>query len=142
MAIKTGYGWKDIDVVILGNIPTFISEITYTTTHEKQNGYGRGNKPVRRQRGNKTYEVNMVLGIEEAIQIEQAIQAQFGVGFDPTDLQPFDIPVTYDNGEEVVTDIIRDFEWTEWGRGAAQGDMEINQTVPGICSEIIFNQPV
>ena len=142
MAIKTGFGWKDIDVVILGNIPLFITEITYKTTHNKQNGYGRGNKPVRRQRGNKEYEVTMILGMEECVQIERALRVKYGENFDPTDLSPFDIPVSYDNGEEVVVDIIKDFEWTEWGRGASQGDMEINQSVPGICSDIKFGVPL
>ena len=142
MAIKTGFGWKDIDVVILGNIPLFISEITYKVSHQKQNGYGRGNTPVRRQRGNKEYEVTMVLGMEECVSIERALQARYGADFDPTDLAPFDIPVTYDNGEEVVVDIIRDFEWTEWGRGGSQGDMQIDQTVPGVASGISFGVPI
>lgn len=142
MAIKTGFGWKDIDAVILGNIPIFISELTYKVVHQKQNGYGRGNKPVRRQRGNKEYEVNMVLGMEECVQIELALRAKYGSDFDPTDVSPFDIPVSYDNGEQVVIDLIKDFEWTEWGRGAAQGDMQIDQTVPGIASDIKFSIPV
>lgn len=142
MAIKSAFGWKDIDVVILGNIPLFITEIKYKTTHAKGNGRGHGGNPVRRTRGNKDYEVTMVLGMEECIQIERAVRAKYGAGYDPTDIPPFDIPVTYDNGEEVVVDIIKDFEWTEWGRGAAQGDMEIDQSVPGICGGIDFGVPI
>jgi hypothetical protein len=143
MAIKTAYGWKDIDVVILGNIPIFITEITYEVNHEKKNGYGNGNSPNRRGRGRKTYDnVRMVLGMEECIQIELAIQNRFGKGFDPTDLKPFDIPIIYDNGDVALQDIIYDFEWTRWGRGAQEGDMEINQECPGICSKIDFNQPL
>jgi len=142
MAIKTGWGWKDIDVMILGNIPLFIQEITYKATHNKQNGYGRGNKPVRRQRGNKEYEVNIVLGMEDAVNLERSLRVAYGAGFDPTDAAPFNIPIVYDNGDEIVTDVIKDFEFTEWGRGAAQGDMEINQNCPGVASDIVFGVPI
>lgn len=142
MAIKKGFGWKDIDVVILGNIPLFISEITYKVSHEKSNRYGRGGTPVSRNRGNKTYEVTMTIGMEEAVNIERALFTKYGLDFDPTDLAPFDIPVSYDNGENIVIDVIKDFEFTEWGRGATQGDMEINMSVPGICSDIKFGTPI
>ncbi|WP_420581941.1 hypothetical protein [Reichenbachiella sp.] len=142
MAIKKGFGYKDIDAVILGNVPLFISELTYKVTHEKSNRKGRGERIVSRHRGGKEYEVNMILGMEECVAIERALQTKYGADFDPTDLDPFDIPVVYDNGEQVVADIIKDFEWTEWGRGGSQGDLEINQTVPGICSDIKFSVPV
>ncbi len=142
MAIKTAYGWKDIDVVILGNIPLFITEISYEVNHEKRNSGGRGNKPNRRGRGRKTYDnIRMVLGMEECVQLEAAIQARFGNNVDPTDLAAFDIPIVFDNGESTVVDIIIDFEWTRWGRGAQEGDMEIDQECPGIASDILFNQP-
>ena len=65
MAIKTSVGWKDIDVMLMGVIPVFISEISFKTMHAKENRYGRGGLVVARTRGNKSYEVSMTLGIEE-----------------------------------------------------------------------------
>lgn len=141
MAIKTAFGWKDIDVVILGNIPLFITEISYEVNHEKRNSGGRGNTPNRRSRGRKTYDnIRLVLGMEECVQIELAIRAKYGAGIDPTDIAAFDIPIIFDNGELQIVDVIKDFEFTRWGRGAQEGDMEINQECPGVCSTIIFNQ--
>lgn len=142
MAIKTGLGWKDIDTVILGNIPLHITEIRYKVTNPKVNRYGRGNKPVARSGGNKEYEVTMVLGIEECIQIERAVIAKYGSDFDPTDLAAFDIPVSYDNGEEVKVDIIKDFQFNEWSGGASQGDAVIDIPTPGIASDIKFGVPI
>jgi hypothetical protein len=142
MSIATGFGWKDIDTVILGNIPVFISEITYKVTKNRQNKYGRGDQPVARVSGNKEYECTMTLGIEEMAQIEAAVAAKYGEGYDPTDVEPFDIPVTYDNGKVVKQDVIRGFQWNEWAGGASQGDTTIDKTLPGICAGIDFAVPI
>ncbi|MEH0156254.1 hypothetical protein V6R21_19040 [Limibacter armeniacum] len=127
MAIKRAYGWSDIDTEILGTVPVYIQEISYSKAQEKSNGYGRGSSPNRRGRGNKSVEVSITLGMETVVAIEDYIRGKYGEGYDLLDLEPFDIPVTYDNGERVVQDIIRDFEFTSIGRGAAQGDQFIDQ---------------
>ncbi|MDX2304611.1 MAG: hypothetical protein NW226_17515 [Microscillaceae bacterium] len=143
MAIKKAYGWSDIDVVLFGDISVHITNITYEVTREKTNGYGKGASPVRRGRGKKNYEsISMTIAMPEVVQIKEALRAKYGIGFDLTDIIPFDIPIIYDNGEKVVKDVIRDFEWTRDGGGGGEDDQDIVIELPGICSNILFNLPV
>lgn len=142
MAIKTAFGWKDIDTIFMGNIPTFLQDLNYKAAQAKENGYGRGSKPVRRGRGPETFEISGTFGMEECVIIERAIRAKYGPNVKPYQVAPFDVIVTYDNGEDIVADIVKDFEFTEWNRGGAEGDMFFNGAFGGICSDIQFGVPV
>lgn len=133
--IPSAYSWKDITVVLLGNIPIDIKEITYTKRKDKQNNYGKGTKPVSRSRGNEQFELQIRLAMSEVVAIRRAL----GGGQDETDLAPFDIPVTYTNDSgQVVTDTLNDVEFTEAAGGGNQNDLELVHTLPGLCSGIEF----
>jgi hypothetical protein len=143
MAVKGAFGWNDMDVVLFGSVAVHITQMSYSVTREKANGYGKGSKPVRRSRGKKTYEdVTMSLAMSELLAIRDALKAKYGDGFDLTDVEPFDIAVSYDNGQRVVVDVIKDFEWTKDGGGGSEGDQDIIVELPGICSDILFNQTI
>ena len=140
MAVKNAYGWSDIDVVLFDGISVHITNITYEVTQEKSNGYGRGNKPVRRGRGKKTYDnVAMTIAMPGIIEIKDALKVKYGPGFDLTDIEPFDIPITLDNGSKVVIDVIKDFEFTKDAGGGGEDDQDIQVELTGLCSDILFN---
>lgn len=141
MAIKTGIGFKDMDVVLYGNLPTYFSEFVFKTTHGKTNRKGRGEKVVLRDRTGKDMECTVTLGIEEMFQIEAAVITKYGVGYDPTDAAPIDVPVIYDNGDFASLAVIYDFEWMEWAGGTKQGDEGTQKTLACICSRIEYGLP-
>lgn len=142
MACKRGNGWGDIDILFLGNIPLHISELTFGVRQSKSNGYGRGRKPNRRGRGKKEYSVTMTLGYEEVRKIRAAIKAKYGVSADLTDVDPFDIVITYNAGTIISSDIIQCFEWMDDKGGGQEDDELLNYQLEGICSDILFSQPV
>lgn len=139
MATRTAFGWKDIDAMIAGDMPTEIKEITYKKTVAKQNNYGKGSEPTSRSRGNKEYEGNIIMSMAEVVALRKAA----GPGKDETDIAPFDIPVTYTNESNgIVIDTIRGVEFLEAVGGGAQNDLEILHEMPIIFSKIDFNQSI
>lgn len=142
MAEKTGFGWVDVDVMLFGQISIHITKIEYKTSQEKQNGYGRGSSPTRRSRGKKESTLSMSIAMVEIAQIERAARAKYGKKASLLDIEPFDIPVVYDNGEQLVVDTIYGVEFTSTGRGASEGDMDIIQELECICFDVDYNQPI
>jgi len=139
MALPAAFAWKDIDLVINGNLTIEIKGISYTKSKEKQNNMGRGNKPTSRSRGNESYELTFTMSMQEVMRLRNAL----GNGKDETDMAPIDVPITYTNDDNVVvTDILKDVEFTQAAGGASQGDMEIDHELSGICSDIEFNRAI
>lgn len=137
MAIPQSFGWKDIDLVINGNIVVEIKEISYTKSVEKQNNMGRGQKPTSRSRGNESYELTLNMSMNEVMKIRNGL----GNGQDETDLAPLDIPIVYTRDDGVVVrDVLKDVEFTQAVGGASQGDLEVTHELSGICSDIEFNK--
>ena len=142
MATRTSFGWTDIDVMMFDQVSINISKIEYESTQEKKNGHGRGSESTRRSRGKKESTISISIAMIEVVQIERAARAKYGEGADLLDVEPFDIPVVYDNGEELVADVIKDVEFTKIGRGASEGDLDKIQDFECICGKIIYAQPV
>ncbi|WP_299460574.1 hypothetical protein [uncultured Microscilla sp.] len=142
MAQKKSFGWVDVDIMLFNQISIEISKIEYKTSQEKKNGYGRGSKPTRRTRGKKESTLSMSIAMVEVVQIEKAARVKYGEGANLLDIEPFDIPVVYDNGEELVADVIKDVEFTSTGRSISEGDMDAVQDFDCICSDVLYAQPV
>lgn len=87
------YSWSQIDITILGRRLEGVSGINYTSSQEKTNNYGRGNKPISRGKGKKSYSGSITLKEEEIKAIEAAIPA----GKDIVDIKPFPIIVAFSN---------------------------------------------
>jgi len=136
MAVPSAFAWKDLELVLFGNIVVEIKELTYQKRVAKQNNYGRGKKPVSRSRGNEEYEGSMKLALSESNLIRQAA----GVGKDETDIAPTDAPVVYLSDDQVIVKhLLKDLEFTATAGGGAQGDLEMVVDLPFICSGIDFN---
>ena len=120
------YAWEDIEVVMLGRPVVGIRGIEYKEEQTKTNIYGRGNKPVARTKGNKTYSGSITLLQSEV----EALQAAAGEGKSLNDLPRFYITVAYapKSGGAITTDILRDCEFMDLTKAMNQNDpnMEVN----------------
>jgi hypothetical protein len=130
------YEWSNVEVVMLGRPVTGIRGVSYKASQEKEVVYARGNKPRAIQGGNKSYECKLSLLQSE---IEALLQAA-GNGYDVTDIPAFDIVVAYAPASgTIVTDIIKNVEFTEVEKSFKQGDKFMEVELPAIGLDIEFN---
>jgi hypothetical protein len=131
------YSWEDLQVVMLGRPLLGITGIEYKEEQTKTNIYGRGNKPVARTRGNKTYSGSLVILQSEY----EALQATAGEGKSLNDLPRFDITVAYAaaSGGVITTDVLRNVEFTDLTKALNQGDANMNVSLPLIIGSIDYN---
>lgn len=131
------YSWAQVTVVLLGRPLTGIQGVKYKTTQEKTPIYGRGDKPVAIQRGNKSYE-----GEIKVLQSElEALTKAAGAGNDIQDLEGFDITIAYVSKTGViVTDVVKGAEFTEVDKGIDQGATNMEITLPFIALDVEKNK--
>ena len=122
------YEWSDITVTVAGRIVTGFRGIKYTSKQEKELLYGKGNKPVGIQCGNKDYSGSLVL-----LQSEYEALKASAAG-DVLNIS-FDIIVGYGNpskGDAIVNDAIIGCQITEDDTDWKQGDKFIEKSLPFI----------
>lgn len=131
------YEWADVEIVMLGRVVTGIRGVTYKESQEKEPVYGRGNKPRAMQRGNKAYEGSIGLLQSEL----EALQDAAGKGKGLTDIPPFDIVVAYvpSDGGAIVTDVIKNAEFSESEKSLKQGDKFMEIELPILALDIKYN---
>lgn len=131
------YSWAEVTVVMLGRPLIGIQGVKYKTSQEKSFVYGRGNKPLAIQRGNKSYEGEIKLLQSEL----EALTKAAGEGNDLQDLEPFDITIAYaSNTGVIVTDVMKGCEFTEVDKGIDQGAAQMEITLPIICLDVEKNK--
>lgn len=125
------YSWSDVKVVMLGKPIGGLRGVKYKKTQEKEVIYGAGNQPRAIQRGNKSYEGEIVLLQSEL----EALNRAAGEGKDLTDLRDVNIVVAYapEQGLPLVTDVILNVEFSEFEKGMSQGDKFSEHTLPFIA---------
>lgn len=129
-------GWNSITVNLLGRNLEGITEINYTDSTTKENVYGAGGMPIGRSEGNYEAEASMTLLKEEA----DGLRLSLPPGKRLQDIAPFDIVVVYENKTGLIlTDIIRNCEFTNDGVEVAQSDGTIATQYTLIISHIDFN---
>lgn len=131
------FEWADVEIVMLGRPVTGIRGVTYKETQEKEPVYGRGNKPRAIQKGNKAYEGSIVLLQSEL----EAMQAAVGKNNSVLDIPAFDIVVAYapTDGSPIITDIIKNAEFTETEKSLKQNDKFMELTLPFVALGIEYN---
>lgn len=127
------HSWSNIAVNILGRSVTGITGVKYEDTRKKENHYGAGSNPVHRGLGNKESKASITLTKYEV----EALQKIAPKG-DITMIPAFDIPVIYlpDGSDTLVTDVIRNAEFTSNKRDIKQGDTKIEAEYELIISHI------
>ncbi|MCC9071218.1 hypothetical protein LNQ49_06375 [Flavobacterium sp. F-65] len=120
------YAWSDVSISIGGRIIEGITEVEYTVKQEKETLRGRGNKPHKVTRGNKSYEGKITIW-----QSELEAMVLSAPNFDILDLN-FDVIVSYvpSDGGKTVIDVLSGCEFTETKKSMKQGDKNMVVELP------------
>lgn len=122
------YEWSDINVAVAGRVVTGLRGVKYTAKQEKELLYGKGNKPMAIQTGNKDYSGTLTLLQSEY----EALKASSGG--DVLNIS-FNIVVGYGNpskGDAITTDSLIGCQITEDDTDWKQGDKFIEKALPFI----------
>jgi hypothetical protein len=131
------YEFSDLTVVIAGRDITGIRSIKYGSKQEKEALYAKGDKPHSIQRGNKSYEPSIGL-----LQSELEAIIESSPNKDPLDIV-FNVIVCFGNpskGDAIVTDVIKNVEFTEIPKSLKQGDKFMEIELPAIALDIDFHK--
>lgn len=131
------YGWKDLQVVMLGRPVIAIRGLKYKESQTKENIYARGNKPISRSRGQIQFEGEITVLQSE---LRALLQSQ-GNGRSIMTIKPFDVVAAYvpEDGGQVSTDILKYVEFLECEIDINNGDQMTEHTLPVIIGDIEWN---
>lgn len=120
------YSWCDVSVALGGKIIQGITEIEYIKRKEKEAIYGRGCDPHSIGSGNNSYEGKISLWQSEVEALTQSAPDKDILALS------FDIVVSYvpSEGSPVVTDILKNVEFTEFKKAMRQGDKNMIVELP------------
>jgi hypothetical protein len=132
------YDSGDVTIVMLGNSPNEVSEITYGTDQEHQlNFYLGSNNAQSFSMGKITPRGSITMSMKEVVAIEDAARASGG-STDIKRIKPFDIMVTYANEyNKIVTDKVT-AKFQSDGR-AVNGEMGISQQFELFVLSVEYN---
>ncbi len=132
------YGYKDLQVVMLGRPVIGLLGLKYKEMQEKSNVHGAGKKPIARSRGNINYEGEVKVLFSE---LRALMQSQGVDGGGVIRIKPFDIIAAYapEDSIGITTDILKYVEFTECEVPVNQGDQKIEITLPVIIGDIQWN---
>jgi len=130
------YQWDDLSIAYGSRILEGITGLEYTEKQEKDYLYGRGAKPLKVVRGNKTFEGKIKIWQSE---LEAMIRDAPN-----NDVLSLKFNVTVANvpksGGQTVIDILKDVEITEVPKGMNQGDKNQIIELPIIFLDIARQQ--
>lgn len=127
--------YANISINILSGQLAAVSQLNYTVTQAKTNNYGTGTEPVSRGIGAKEYSCSMEILKSDIDRLRDASSDNSLLS-----LPMFDIVVVYNNGTTIVTDVIKNCEFSDDGYESSQGDTAIKRTYNLTPSHILFNQ--
>lgn len=121
------YEWADLTLLLGGKDITGFRGIKYTAKQEKELVYGKGNEPLKIQKGNRGYEGEITL-----LQSELETLRMNSKDNTILDLQ-LNAVVAYGNptrGDYMVTDALQGIQFTEEPKELKQGDKFMEVTLP------------
>lgn len=128
------YSWSDVKINLLGRTLIGVQGVKYKITTDKEAVYGRGNKPLAIQTGNKTYEGELMLLQSEVENLRAAVKA-VNPDYDLTDVS-FDLVISYGVGNTAVTDICLGCEFTEAEKSMEQESKFMEVTLPFVFLDV------
>lgn len=137
MTDTTEFGWKHIEVVILGRSIVRLLEVKYKSSTELKEIYGRGSEPLGILEGNSKYEGELKIGQSELEALIRTAKTSTKTG--KLSSLRFDIAISYSLDGTIVRDIcygarIKDFE-----KALKQGDTDMEVALPFMCVSINYN---
>lgn len=133
------YGWADIGLMLGGRLVTGARGITYKESQEKELLYGKGERPMSIQKGNKKYEGSIILlqsEIETLKELGRSVVGRASI----LDLN-LNAVVCYgdpEKGDPMITDQLFNIQFTEVEKSMKQGDKNMEVTLPFICTDIKY----
>lgn len=128
-------GWNQVQFVLFGRTVEGISELSYNDEVEKEAVMGAGAMPVGTGQGNYKAECSITLLAEEFNGLIASLPANTRI----QDIPPTDVSVLYMQGDKVVKDMIRNFEFTGATKEVKQGDKSIAMKMGCFCTHIDWN---
>lgn len=127
------YEWSDIALSYGGRIIDGVTEVEYTEKTEKEYLYGRGRHPMEILEGKRSYEGKLSVWQSELESLTRDSRNK-----DLLDLS-FDVVVSYipKDGGQIVTDILKNVEFTEVKKGMKQGDKNMIVELPIMFLKIV-----
>lgn len=126
------YAWCDITIALGGRIIEGVTSVEYTEKKEKDYLYGRGCKPLAIVGGNRSH--------DGKISIWQSELEAMTRDSSNKDLltKEFDIIIAYvpSDGGQIVTDILKNVQFTEIKKGMNQGDKNMIVELPILFTDI------
>lgn len=127
------YEWADVTLMLGGKDITGVRSIKYSTKQEKETVYGKGNEPIAIQKGNKSYEGEIVVlqSELETLRLQDKDNSILNLQLDAV--------VCYGNplnGDVLITDVIQGIQFTEEPKDIKQGDKFTEHSLPFIALRI------
>lgn len=127
------YEWADVTLMLGGKDIAGVRGIKYSTKQEKETVYGKGNEPIAIQKGNKSYEGEIVVlqSELETLRLQDKDNSILNLQLDAV--------VCYGNplnGDVLVTDVIQGIQFTEEPKELKQGDKFMEITLPFIALRV------
>ena len=123
------YEYADLTLVLGGKDITGFRGIKYTTKQEKEALYGKGNEPLKIQKGNKSHEGELTI-----LQSEYETLVANSSDGSILSLQ-LDAVVAYGNpanGDVMIVDVLQGLQFTEESKEMKQGDKHMEMKLPFI----------
>jgi len=123
------YEWNDLSLVLGGRNLTAFRAVKYAEKQEKTLLHGKGNEPLSIQKGNKSYDGEIVL-LQSELETLRVIAKNRSI----LNLQ-LDAVVCYGNpseGDIMTTDFLQGIQFTESPKEMKQGDKNMEITLPFI----------
>lgn len=133
------YEWADISLILGGRLVRGARGISYKESQEKELLYGKGNRPMSIQKGNKKYEGSVTLlqsEVETLKELGRSIVGRASI----LDLN-LNAVVCYGDpskGDVMLTDQLFNIQFTEVEKSMKQGDKNMEVTLPFICTDIKY----
>ena len=126
------YAWCELSIAFGGRIIIGVTELEYTEKREKDLLYGRGCKPHGIVAGNRSFE-----GKVSIWQSELEAMTRDAKDNDILNLS-FDLVAAYVplDGGQIVTDILKNVEFTEVKKGTQQGDKNMIVELPTLFTDV------
>ena len=132
------YEWADISFILGGRVVVGCRGINYNESQEKSLLYGKGNRPLSIQRGNKKYDGNVTMLQSEIETLKELARATHGPSGSILDLN-LNAVVCYGDpskGDVMLTDLLYNIQFTEVDKNMKQGDQNMEVSLPFIYTDL------
>ena len=132
------YEWADITLILGGRMVVGCTGISYKEGQDKSLLYGKGNRPLSIQKGNKKYEGSVTLLQSEVESLQELARKNHGLSGSILDLN-LNAVVCYGDpskGDLMRTDKLYNIQFTEVEKGMKQSDQNMEVSLPFIFTDL------